>query len=278
MFRFNPPGGIAFVQTNKTTKVKEMGSSGKQTDEIESKTKIVMKRTPRGYSAIFTPISATMVRDGKKVDNPILAVLQKIIVTYEVDADGQLKTISGFDKLEKQIKEIFPPEEAASLASVISEQAMINKEKAEWNGRIGNFVGRTIKLGDVWTSTDDFALPTGGAVTFYSATKFANRVKCGARDCLHIQFSYNSDANALKDFVGKMISDFSKAAGDSQIKTGISGVEIVGGGERLIDPNTMLIYSETVTRTMKIPMEVPGQGRVITTMKEKREYTFDYSK
>lgn len=277
-FRFNPPDGIAFVQTSKITKIKDLGPLGKQTDETESKTKVVIKKTPSGYSAIFTPISATMSQDGKKVDNLILSLLQDIVVTYEVDAKGQLKTISGFDTLEKKIKETFPPEAVESLSTVINEQTMINKEKAEWNGRIGSFVGSRVNLGDVWTSTDEFALPKGGTVTFYSTTKVADKVKCGTWDCLQIQFSYNSDAKALKDFIGKVASDIAEAANSPKPKPEISEVEIDGGGERLIDPNTMLIYSETLTRTMKIPMEVPGQGKVMTTMQEKREYTFDYAK
>jgi hypothetical protein len=50
----------------------------------------------------------------------------------------------------------------------------------------------------------------------------------------------------------------------------------VGSGERLVDPATMLFYSETLTRTIQVPMEVPGQGKVPTTLEEKKTYHFDY--
>ena len=44
----------------------------------------------------------------------------------------------------------------------------------------------------------------------------------------------------------------------------------------LIDAATMPIYSRTGTQTIKMQMEVPGHGKVMATMEEKREYTFDY--
>jgi hypothetical protein len=48
-------------------------------------------------------------------------------------------------------------------------------------------------------------------------------------------------------------------------------------GERVIDPATMLIYAESLSRTIKMRTEAPGQEPVWTTMQEKREYRFAYT-
>jgi hypothetical protein len=176
------------------------------------------------------------------------------------------------------MKATLPPAAVQSLSSVLSEEALVNKEKADWDGRISSFVGQKAEIGDAWTSTDRYPMPTGGTVEFYSATKLVGSAKAGGKDCVRIRFSYNTDANALKQFVGKLGKDIGQMTGSKSaaFKPGAGAATIVGSGERLIDPATMLIYSETLTRTIKMPMEVPGQGKVSTTLVEKKEYQFDY--
>ena len=277
-FRFNPPDSTAFLRTSKTTKVQSMDSLDTRTEVTEGTERVIITKTSGGYSVASTSISASMTRDGKNVDNPFLSLLRGITVTYDLDADGQLLAVHGFENVITKMKETFPPEAVKSLAAVLNEDALINKEAAEWNGRIGGFIGRTAKIGDVWTSTDEFPLPTGEAITSYSATKFVEDVKCGSNDCVRIQFWYNSDAGALQGLVGEMASDIAESAGAPQLAPEISGASIIGEGERIIDPATMLIYSEKASRTMKMQMEAPGRGKVMVTSQEMREMSFDYNK
>ena len=276
-FVFNPPDGISYIRMSKMTKVTDMGELGKRTDVTEFKTRVSIKKTSTGYSIVDTPISATMTRDGKEVDSPVLSVLQEVVITYELDTNGQLVSIKGFETLLEKMKQTLPPEVFQSLSTVLNEEAMSSKETAEWNGRIGNFIGREAKVGEVWTSTDEYALPTGEIITYYSATKFAELTTFDGHDCVHIIFSYDSNASALAESLGKTLSDIYEDIGiPSEVKPEISNVAISGGGERLIDPMTMLIYSETVTRTVKMPMEFPKIGKIIVTSDEKMEYNFDY--
>jgi len=51
---------------------------------------------------------------------------------------------------------------------------------------------------------------------------------------------------------------------------------IEGGGNRIIDPNTMRIYSERMGRTMTIQVDQPGMDPFPMTMTEVREYEFRY--
>jgi hypothetical protein len=144
--------------------------------------------------------------------------------------------------------------------------------------RIGLFVGRAAKIGDVWTSTEEFTLPTGEAIVSYTATKFVEKVKCETHDCVRIQFSYTSDADALGDIAEKVVNDAADAGGVPQLKAEMSGTTITGEGERIIDPATMLIYHETISRTMKMQMDIPGKGKIMVTGQETRETDFDYNK
>ena len=62
---------------------------------------------------------------------------------------------------------------------------------------------------------------------------------------------------------------------DMKAAPSLSNAKIAGKGERIIDPATMLIYSETVERTTKMMMAVPGQGEVEMTSVDKREYGYE---
>jgi hypothetical protein len=74
-----------------------------------------------------------MTRDGKKMDSPLFTLLLGVTVTFELDTAGQLMAIRGFEEVTKKMNESYPPEMVKSLASVLNEDAMINKEAAEWN-------------------------------------------------------------------------------------------------------------------------------------------------
>lgn len=130
------------------------------------------------------------------------------------------------------------------------------------------------EIGDVWAGVEETPLPVGGTMTFYSVTKLAEQVKFDDVDCVRLEFSFNSDAEELKNFMGDMWEDLADMV-DMEAAPSVSGSKIAGKGERIIDPATMLIYSEAVERTMKMMMAVPGQGEVEMSSVDKREHGYE---
>ena len=275
-FNFNPPDGLVYYQTQITRKTTIMGASEKRTDITESKSKIEVKKTSTGYLITVTPSSAKMTRNGVEVNNPILLLLQNLSIVYEVDEQGQLVSIKGFEKLREMMKASFPPQVVEQLSSLLNEEALVNKETSEWNGRIGDFAGAQISVGDVFTGVSEFPLPGDESVTYYTVTKFEEIVPCGNRNCIKISFYYNSNPETLEEYVGDAIEDIARSAGKADGNFSLSKVEITGEGERLMDPATMLIYSELIKRNVRMEMEVPGQGKVPVTQIEERQYIFEY--
>ena len=274
-FRFNPPDDFpAYVSTYKNTQVTDMGALGKRTRVSEAKQKVAIDKTPGGYSVTFMPISFTMTQDGKRREDPILSFIQNITVTYELDVDGQLVKIRGFEGIIEKLKAALPGNLPPTVATLLSEETFINRTTQEWDARIGSFVGMEAEIDDVWVGVDETPLPMGGTMAFYSVTKFAEQVKFNNVDCVRLEFSFNTDAEELKDFMGDMWEDLAEMA-DMEAVPSVSSTKIAGKGERIIDPATMLIYSETVERTMKMMMAVPGQGEVEMTSVDKREYGYE---
>jgi hypothetical protein len=265
-FRFAPPDGTTFVQTLVTTKTLDAGAAGKRTDVQRSETRLRFDKAGDGWTLTATPISMTMTRDGQAVQNPVLDALKDLVVTYRLDAQGNIVAIQGFGNVQEKLIKALPPEAAQAVAKLVTEEAMVAKEKAEWAGRISDFTGESFELGSSWTSEVPFALPTGEEILYYTRTEIAEKARCGDRDCVRIRFRYDTDASAIGAKVGESMSEVSKGVGGPEVQ--IKKTTITGGGERLIDPATMLIHSETLERTMNM------EGMGVST--EKREYTFEY--
>ena len=274
-FRFNPPDDFpAYVSTYKNTQISVMGALGKRTRVSEVKTKVTIDKTPEGYSVTSMPISVTMTQDGKLVEDPILSFLQNITVTYELDADGQLIKIRGFEGTIEKLKASLPAGLPPTVAALLSEETFINGASQEWDARIGSYVGMDGEIGDVWAGVEETPTPMGGTMAFYSVTRLAEQVKFDDVDCVRLEFSFNTDAEELKHIMGDVWEDLAEMV-DMEAVPSVSSTKIAGKGERTIDPATMLIYSETVERTMKMMMAIPGQGEVEMTSVDKREYGYE---
>ena len=274
-FRFDPTDGFpAYISTLKSTQTTDMGALGKRTRISEGRARITTEKTSDGYSVTFAPISFTMTENGEPVENPILSFVQDITMTYELDTNGELVEIRGFEGLVEKLKASLPDELPPNVAKLINEQALRNKAVQEWEARIGQFVGADVEIGDVWAGVEETPLPLGGSMAFYSVTKFAEQVKFDGVDCVRVEFSFNTDADELKDFMGDVWEELADMVGTDEIPS-VSNTEVTGKGERIIDPTTMLIYSETTDRTIKMTTNVLGRGAVEMVMVEKREYGYE---
>ena len=274
-FRFNPPDDFpAYVSTYKNTQITDMGALGKRTRVSEAKAKVTIGKTPGGYSVTFIPISFTMTQDGKRREDPILSFIQNITVIYELDVDGQLVKIRGFEGIIEKLKASLSTGLPPTVATLLSEETFINRTTQEWDARIGSYVGVDAEIGDVWAGVEETPTPMGGTMTFYSVTKLAEQVKFNDVDCVRLEFSFNNDAEELKNFMGDMWEDLAEMT-DMEAVPSLSSTKIAGKGERVIDPATMLIYSETVERTTKMMMAIPGRGEVEVTSVDKREHGYE---
>lgn len=280
-FRFAPPDGVRYVQKLVTTRERVLGEHGQQVDRAESETAVTMTRVEDGYVMTATPTSMKMSRDGQPIQDPISELLAGMVITYRIGQDGQVQNIGGYDQLLEKIEATFPPEVATALAPVLSEETLVARETAEWNGRIGDFAGQSFAVGDVLEAEVPFTLPNGESVVYSTRTIFSGIEPCASQSgtCVRVDLAYDSDAGALAGMASDVASDVASAAGleaERQPAASEPGARVSGTGSRLIDPQTMLIYDETLERTIRMNIDLPGQGEVPTTLTETRQYAFEY--
>jgi len=277
-FHFNPPDGTALVETVSTTKVVDMGASTKQTQRGETKGKVTFRRMGSGYTVSATLTSVKVTRNGKPITDPMLSGLVGRTVAYDVSDDGQLERVRGVAEVVEAIRKQLPPAALRTLGDTLTEDAWIQRETTEWNGRIGGFAGASVTLGETWMTTDEYPLPSGDSLTFYSATTFAANEKRAGHDCVRITFRYDTDATALAKLLGKKAEELQSLGMLPGKPPKVAGAQLTGSGYRIIDPKTMLLYDEVIRRSVVMRMDIPGKGRVTITSDETRQYTREYTK
>ena len=122
-------------------------------------------------------------------------------------------------------------------------------------------------------------MPTG-PITYHVITRFPQIKRQGPQTLVTIRFSYDSDAKAVGQLAERVAKDLSSGIPNAASLPApkIGPVKITGQGERVVDARTMFIVSEKLQRIVQFPIEVPGQGKVVQTVQESKQYQFNITK
>ncbi len=277
-FTFAPGENVSFLQKLSMRKEKDLGNGNKQLDESLSTTKFTISQTTAGWEVLVQPQSITMKRDGEQVENPIVKLLSSAVITYSLSPDGNILDVAGYDAFINSIATVVPPEVFSQLSPVLNVDAMKAKEIAEWNGRYGDYLGVEVNVGDKFTATVPFQLPNGSAIEYEVETNIAALEPCGTGTCVRIHQVYDSDARNAAKMSADMVNELArKTSPNARTATSDDNAATISGNiSRLIDPNTMLIYGEKLTRTISMAVAIDGEGSNKVVMTENRNYEYEY--
>lgn len=278
-FTFAPKDGLECTQKLTTIREKQLGEAGIQKDESVSTTKITYKKTKDGWDIIIQPIDATMKRNGQEINNPVIALLAKISTVYKLDKQGHIKDIVGYDKIIEILNSQFSPDVVKKIAPYFNAETMKQKAISEWNGRTGDYIGKTVSVGDVWEQDVPFTLPNGVNLGYKIKTLIKKQSSCANSKCLLIEQSYNSKAEGIADMINNVtgaVAPNGKNDETTMPKVTKKDPSIHGTVSRTIDPTTMNIFKEEVKRTIQLEMDAPGQGPIPVKMVESNTYEFEY--
>lgn len=278
VFRFQPPDGTNVRQTYKLVRARTIEGQPTTKDEAETVTEGRFRRAGDGFEYLPKTISSTMRRNGAVINDPISGLLSNLQVTYVISKGAEATDIRGFGEVEQMVKSTMPAQMAAALAPILNEASLVAQQKAEWNSRYFDFADGTFKVGDVIDVQAPQRLPNGETINYTIRTSFPSWEPCPAGSCIRLMQIYESDAAELAKLIEGIVGSVANAASAPQIapKVEKGATRITGSLSRLIDPKTMLIYSEQVKRTISMRVQVPGQGILPTVQEESRTYTYTY--
>ena len=272
-FKYAPPENTRFVQRIEMTRKKTYEGIGSQLDQSVSETLLTIGQEGDDFVMVARPLFLEMTRDGEPMTDPLAELLNDVILTYRISTEGEIEELEGFDILLERATTKLTPELVQELAAGLDEEAMIRREEVEWNGRIGDFAGKTFSMGEVLEGEVAFTLPTGENIVYQTRTWFPGYEPCGAGRCARVELRYDSDAEAFEETISRSVGAIVE---DDGAGSSSGGPRIVGAASRVIDPATMLIHSETLTRKISMTLEIPGKGTVLGDIREEKNYTFRY--
>ena len=277
--RFAPSDGTEFVQKMSVTRIQEISTGERITDRSKSQIHFVIEKTDFGYRVEANQLESTTTRNGEPREDLVSKLLQEQRATYEVDPNGQVLAIRGFENISDRIATELPAELSEVLAPVLTEKFLVKRGKEEWGQRYGEFAGKTIEIGDIWESLPKTRIAGGGEVNRYTVTWFQKTRRCGEKHCVRVRIFYNSHLDALREelatTLGERAEDLFKNIEATDPKA--MGTEISGEIDRLVDPDTMLPQMESELRVTTRVVTHPEQGTITLTITETKDYEFDYS-
>lgn len=278
VFRFQPPDGTRVRLTYTMQRNRLIEGQPATKDESETQTEGVFRRVGETFEYSPKTVAASMRRNGTPVNDPISGLLSKIQATYVVSAGGEAISIKGFGEIEAIIKSMMPAPLAAALAPMLNEATLVGQQKAEWNARYAEFADGKFRIGDVIDVEAPQQLPNGTTITYTIRTKFPGWEPCAAGKCIRLEQVYESDAEELARMAQGVATRVAEAVSIAPptSQSPKPAARITGSLSRLIDPKTMLIYSEQVKRTISMQLQVPGKGAVPTVQEESRTYSYAY--
>ena len=278
VFRFQPPEGIRVRLTYTLQRNRLTEGQPPTRDESELQTEGSFRRVGETFEYSPKTVAASMRRNGTPVNDPIVGLMSRIQPTYVVSSAGEAISIKGFGEMEALIKSTVPAQLAAALAPFLNEATLVGQQKAEWNARYADFANGKFRIGDVIDVEAPQQLPDGTTITYTIRTRFPRWESCAAGKCIRLEQVYESDAAELARMAEGLATRVAEAVSIARPASQLpkSAARITGSLSRLIDPKTMLIYSEQVKRTISMQLQVPGKGTVPTVQEESRTYLYSY--
>jgi len=275
-FKYSPPVPITLLEqvtTRRTTLAAGMDAA----EEVSvSKVKTRIEHEGDGFVINTEPASFDITRDGKTVKDPIVDVLQATKVTYHVDAEGKLKQIDGYKGVLDAASKVAPKALRDTLKMLMSEEALTVRETAQWNSRIGDLTGQKGRKNAVWLGDGVWPLPDGTMAHYYIITMFSGFVDRDGRKLAKLDLLFEIDQNKIRQRVNDLARDVVEGIPTPKALAKVPGFVITGKGERLIDPATMLTYSEKAQRDVTWMMKMGKDGDVKVLVLETKEYKVDY--
>ena len=263
-FSFDPSKYKSFSMTSVIESTRDMGTLGRQVQEVESVVDVRVKRHRKGWEFMFTPQSVVMKQDGVVSANPMMEQVQKLAYSYIVDSDGTVLEVKGFDKVSSLLSQV-PPQYRAQVQSLLNEDVLVQNQKLEWSSRVTDYVGKDFSYSDEWRESLPITLPNGVSLTYEKVTSFA---PAKSKKLVALKQTFSGKSSNM----GQAFSGYSGTQDVSAKK----GATFNGELTRVLDPKSMKIVSESGERTMVMTINVPGLGDRDAKMIERRRFTYSY--
>jgi hypothetical protein len=244
-FVFGPPHGTKFVRKTKTHL--KLGFTDWQQ---KSEWRFEIDSLAEGFLVRAIPameeFSGLSAQDFKR----LFGSPQQLAILGFVDSLGTLDKVEGFVPLLLETTGLRNTDDSMRVAF---DYALRRAFTDEWQGHYSQLSGRTIAVGTVVLGLDSLRSSRGSdpfcRTPLISAMKVERRLRFKDADCVKILFWSSSDPAELKELVGDSMLAMPDTLSSDTTCPFLTTIK----GERIVDPQTMLIYYEQWEGHMTAP-------------------------
>jgi hypothetical protein len=171
---------------------------------------------------------------------------------YEVMDDGDLVGVGGFDRLQQVLRQAAAELDRAEEFEAVTPWRLRERERDDWNERVHALVGKAVVLGQAIDATSRIDLGHGRLLAHQVRLTPVEWRPCVTGRCVAVKVEYLADPEAVSRVVNAPAAGLIPQLAELDPTVKIRGVEVLGGGERVIDPATMLVFAENVTRKLHL--------------------------
>ena len=107
------------MQTTRTTRVFQPEGGDERRDVLVSRNRLVHRRTEDGWHVVSTPLGGSFERNGKEIAHALAEAWQRLEMTFELDRDGHVRAVRGFEDLRAILGEVVEGEALKALSATV---------------------------------------------------------------------------------------------------------------------------------------------------------------
>jgi hypothetical protein len=287
-FKFNPPDGITFTVVEKSTDSLALDGEERERLTITSKSTMTIRKTSDGYTVMRLPVSVDIKHTGREIDvytrrsgDASGIIRDKTAIVYHLDKLGTCVAVTGLEKLLERGGIISEKYGLLEINICLTPELIAQysvQEATRWNEVYAEFIGISAKPGDSLALNVKTSIAEVKDVPVSVALKFADFVNRDGRDYARMIVSQTPDPEYVDIFAGNLLADLLKLSFPYLRSADISNLRLSIRGEYLIEPSTMLLSKTISTETIKMKIDLPGQGKFNGVATSTRECSYQYSK
>jgi len=213
-FTFAPEGQGPFTVTSVRVKQKRRGGGEFGREVIGTVKRVTVTKEGDGFAWRVDPVSFSVHGErSSRIDE----LTEGFAFTLRLDGSGKVASVEGYDGLQAAAKKMLTPRIIERTGPMLKPEALRRTRGVEWQGQLGDLIGKTVSLDEPLVSMTERPMPKGTA-TVYGVLRFGPWVECAPLGrCLRVEGYQHTSPEALADLT-KVPVETIKAAGEHEVE------------------------------------------------------------
>ncbi len=273
---YAPENGSLFEVTETLRRETAVEGQPPVTDVRERVSRVLVACTDTGFSNLTRLVSQTLKSDGTPVGSPVHASMRDLDLTYQLDKQGRLHKVHGYERLPEAMRTRLPDQVASSISRLLNLDSLARQDRREYELTYDGLLGETFTVDQPRASAALHDLPYGGRAVVYSVATLSRSAPQSA--VLSVSRRFNSDPVALvaaPQGVDESTLAAAKGALVPTLPANHGSASVRGSSETTVNRGGLLISSQRVQVEYALSVRNDSGQAVQYRIDEIRELTVE---